>query len=819
MLLSPLLAQNGWKLQYSGTPANLHDLFFVSKYKGWCVGDKGILMSTTNAGTLWHLEQYKDQKNLNGIFFIDSLTGWIVGNAGTVLKTSDGGNNWNKITTSFSTDLIKVFFVDKNTGWAIGKYDILKTTDGGITWFFQLSIKILKFPYLNDIFFIDKDHGWAVGRSAAYTTTNGGQNWSTDSTLLGYNYSIYFWNKNDGMICRNSGSRQTSDGGKTWVSPFIPFPYSQEYYQFKDISYTKDNTGYMLSYSYNNNDYPYISCDNGITWLSQNIVYNNLYPTVINQIFGIDKKTAFCVGDNGVIYHYENNGIHNGLTVLNANNISTVVNPDNTIGADFSTWKTNFIAPKEGSTGTIFASCLWIGGYDEGENLHIAAQTYHQGNSFDFWAGPLDTTDAYPSYPNDWQHVWNIEKSTILNHISNWNKSGYSIPEDIATWPANGTGLHSRNLAPFVDLNHNNIYEPAKGEYPFILGDQAAYSICNDNYADHTETNSLKLGIEMHSMAYEFWAPWIEPLNNTVFVKYRIINRSRTDYKKVYAGIWTDFDIGYAYDDYVGCDSMRSMYFGYNADSFDESAIGYGAKPPVQAVVFLSDTMSNFIYYNNDFSRNGNPEKATDYYFYLTSRFKDGRQMRYGGDGYFNIWDAYRNSNYMFSGNPRKGKPEWSEYTSKNTSGDRRGLGSIGPFDFKAGDVKEIVVAYVFAQSDTGGNLGSYNKLLNSVDVIRDLYNRDLITSVNEPGLNTDPENNLLVYPNPASGIVKIRFANTSAKFYSVLISDISGKTLIENNRIKTTETSYATDQFAKGIYIITVKSDNLIVQKKLIVN
>ena len=32
--------------------------------------------------------------NLNGTFFIDSLKGWCVGNVGTVLKTTDGGYSW-----------------------------------------------------------------------------------------------------------------------------------------------------------------------------------------------------------------------------------------------------------------------------------------------------------------------------------------------------------------------------------------------------------------------------------------------------------------------------------------------------------------------------------------------------------------------------------------------------------------------------------------------------------------------------------------------------------------------------------------------------
>src|SRR5204862_2777388 len=43
--------------------------------------------------------------------------------------------------------------------------------------------------------------------------------------------------------------------------------------------------------------------------------------------------------------------------------------------------------------------------------------------------------------------------------------------------------------------------------------------------------------------------------------------------------------------------------------------------------------MSRFVYYDNDFTRHGNPENAGDYYDYLRGIWKDGVVMTYGGTG------------------------------------------------------------------------------------------------------------------------------------------------------------------------------------------
>ena len=43
--------------------------------------------------------------------------------------------------------------------------------------------------------------------------------------------------------------------------------------------------------------------------------------------------------------------------------------------------------------------------------------------------------------------------------------------------------------------------------------------------------------------------------------------------------------------------------------------------------------MSRFVYYNNDFTVQGNPENGQHIYNYLTGKWKDGLDITYGEDG------------------------------------------------------------------------------------------------------------------------------------------------------------------------------------------
>ncbi len=60
------------------------------------------------------------------------------------------------------------------------------------------------------------------------------------------------------------------------------------------------------------------------------------------------------------------------------------------------TSKAEFEVPKGSGASSLFAGSIWIGGYDAGHQLKMAAQTYRQTGN-DFWPGPLTSTASINS--------------------------------------------------------------------------------------------------------------------------------------------------------------------------------------------------------------------------------------------------------------------------------------------------------------------------------------------------------------------------------------------------------------------------------------
>ena len=282
---------------------------------------------------------------------------------------------------------------------------------------------------------------------------------------------------------------------------------------------------------------------------------------------------------------------------LDVNNIDALFNTDM---SHFQSKEgtANFIVPKGSGKSTIFASSIWLGGLDEQDNLHLAAMRFGQ-NGNDFWAGPVSTDADAGTY---YDKLWKVSREEIEYHQLHYADAGYEMPEGIANWPAHGRTEYgeSAHLAPYKNVSGNNSYTPSMGDYPLINGDQALFLVNNDACGNHTETGGESLGVEILSMAYAYNDP-DEDLQNTIFLSYELRNKSSNNYKDFYFGCFGDFDIGYSRDDYIGCDTLLNLMYGYNGTDIDGAGeVGsYGENPPAQGAMLLNQTMNAFVYYNN----------------------------------------------------------------------------------------------------------------------------------------------------------------------------------------------------------------------------
>lgn len=430
--------------------------------------------------------------------------------------------------------------------------------------------------------------------------------------------------------------------------------------------------------------------------------------------------------------------------------------------------------PKGSNRHSMFASSLWVGGLDDAGQLRVAAQTYRQ-SGIDFWPGPL--TDGAASVDQStcerYNKMFKINKSEIDEFRADFNDNGViDNPErypSVFSWPAAGTTLSTNQdgiavrafrpdgsvlyVAPFVDIDGNPFeYNPSAGDYPDILGDQAIWWIINDKGNIHTETGGEPIGIELHFLAFAFTTA--NAVNDMTFYRQTVVNRSSNTLNQCYMGQWVDVDVGFAFNDYVGCDTLNGLGFGYNATANDQGANGYGLNPPACGVDFfqgpLADPndgvdndkdgeidedgetiiMSKFVYYNNDFTLTGNPEVAQHFYGYLTGFWKDGTAIvdNYSNGGEGNGYGPSSpgpNTNYMFTGDPCT-NTGWTESNADNpTNEDRRFLQSAGPFTLLPGAVNEIITGVVWARGFYNDQFGSVCELLAADRVAQALFDNN----------------------------------------------------------------------------------------------
>lgn len=416
-----------------------------------------------------------------------------------------------------------------------------------------------------------------------------------------------------------------------------------------------------------------------------------------------------------------------GFAFLDVNNIRARVNTGGDMWWNFD--RAQYYVPAATQKTSMFSASLWIGGLDVNGQLKLAAQRYRQ-IGVDYWPGPLSMIDASIDEEtcSQYDQMFRMTRPMVDEYLAWWFSSNraeeypnYIIPDEILNWPAHGDVAKGQSyyLAPFVDNDGDGNYDPTQGDYPYydidnslcrtltptpdaqyyhpndpdnwkygiladqvIKGDQTLWWVFNDKGNIHTETNGATIGLEIRAQAFAFATN--DEINNMTFYSYEIINRSTFALTNTYFSQWVDTDLGYAWDDYVGCDVARGLGYCYNGFPLDGTGEveAYGEQPPAIGVDFFQgpymdpnladdpkytfvtnaqgDTidkiqicdvsingvnfgdgivdnerfgMRRYVYHNNT-SPNPNttdPRYAPEYYNYLRGIWKDNTKMIYGG--------------------------------------------------------------------------------------------------------------------------------------------------------------------------------------------
>jgi photosystem II stability/assembly factor-like uncharacterized protein len=179
-----------------------------------------------NSPAQWIAQNSGTNQNLYDVEFINENTGWALGDAGVIIKTTDGGNSWFNVpnpSSLFAPNLWSVIPIDSNIIYVTSNNDfIMKTINGGIDW------EIINYcPQCNSAMIaaqmINQNTGWFLGSYKLLRTFNGGQTFDSIPTPVFSPTDFYFKDINTGLICTDeSRVYKTINGGLNWFDTNVP---------------------------------------------------------------------------------------------------------------------------------------------------------------------------------------------------------------------------------------------------------------------------------------------------------------------------------------------------------------------------------------------------------------------------------------------------------------------------------------------------------------------------------------------------------------------------------------------------------------------
>ena len=408
----------------------------------------------------------------------------------------------------------------------------------------------------------------------------------------------------------------------------------------------------------------------------------------------------------------------------------------------------------KGSNQTMFFSFdFWFGAVDEMGRRRTDFQTYagNQGNT-KYFPGPLnDIGDTFVEICEHYDRVWKINKSTIdsfrLGLLS-------EIPKDILEWPAHNnphiTYSPENELAPFIDVNGDQNYNPMDGDFPEILGDQTLWWVFNDKGGYGSPFADRTLQIDGQGMAYAYNS--IPELQNHTFYRYTFTNKSNLRLDSVIVGMFADVDLGQFDDDFMGCDTLRNMAIAYNGDAYDGD---YGEDIPMIGLKLLRGLqkgteehsgMYTFWTRPKTFSIWGIPETFKEAFFALRGLSDGGSPMTYGGVGYGGETPTL----FMFPSDPTD-EEGWSECSENNPPAERKFMIGTGPITLEHLESATLDFAVLWTDENVEYPCPSFAPIQEVADYVQDLFDNEILTNIEEKPTSTNSKSSIHLFPNPAA--------------------------------------------------------------------
>lgn len=446
------------------------------------------------------------------------------------------------------------------------------------------------------------------------------------------------------------------------------------------------------------------------------------------------------------------------------------------------------------------------------------------------------------SNPEDSLHIVYIVNKTDPPFSSSWLKWKEAVCMGADFYDGNNNGIYDP-----IDNNWNGTWD-LNEDMPPLIADEIAWCIYNDGIpANLKRFNIAPIGIEVQQTLFATNNP---EFDDVIFIKYKLTNTGLMDeiLDSVYFSPWDDTDIGDASDDLGGCDTLLQAVFTYNSGADLE----YGINAPAICTVVLqgpitysgdiSDTATirngillgeeklpkyknqgfhSFVGYTKSDPNQGEAVRLQHVLNYIRGRDRFGRMLNpcdtIYGKVYGNVNCNNVNPLFWFSGDPVT-KYGWID---KIASDDRK-FSSIGPFKLEKSRPIEIILALVIGRGTD--ELNSIHVARENVKKVIGEYTNNFASMTYSARTQTNPVTNYKLYqnyPNPFNPITKIRYEFPNDGIVTIEVFDILGqrvKILLNEYKIADRyEVEFDASILSSGLYIYTLKVDNFIQTKKMI--
>lgn len=206
--------------------------------------------------------------------------------------------------------LLSVQFVNSLDGWGVGETQIVRTNDGGITWYNVTPPNVTSAGYQANLTLLDNAHAWLLlpasefdpALGALYRTADGGLSWTSFSVPFAA-ADLHFLDANNGWALADlgvgAGSQavavfQTADGGQTWTKTYTNDPNLEGAGETLPLGGLKAGiaplnaqTAFVYGVTYSpGSPYLFRTGDGGVTWSAVSLP---LPPGAENAELGIER--------------------------------------------------------------------------------------------------------------------------------------------------------------------------------------------------------------------------------------------------------------------------------------------------------------------------------------------------------------------------------------------------------------------------------------------------------------------------------------------------------------------------------------------------